>query len=327
MPANALVGMPLIKCWARTYLEHMRLLYTEIAQLRRRRRGCKDIWGVNRALGGEADVGVIVRGGGTFPSGLGPTGVRIQTAEGAPRKDLLDIPVGCGVGPVLRSPTIRLTAQHLCSDLNISVEQWGVEALGLICLETKNPVSQSEFTVNCAVVMLSDTHNVTLHDVENAVSAIVASMFWTGHVSPTHRPASLGLQFDPEVGTLQNTLADIPAPPFLLPGYATVTVVVKLARLEITGGLAVSITLILISGPLLRSPRGVQDDMDVPIDGGGILQAIWLYRSHPELERLLEEVENPTEENLRIAWMIRMQLFGVHSGRRTRHSGPVRGIL
>ncbi|KAJ6523739.1 hypothetical protein B0H19DRAFT_1085596 [Mycena capillaripes] len=39
----------------------------------------------------------------------------------------------------LRSSTFRLTTQYLCSDLNISVEPWGVEAFGLICLKTKSP--------------------------------------------------------------------------------------------------------------------------------------------------------------------------------------------
>ncbi|KAF7333175.1 hypothetical protein MVEN_02383300 [Mycena venus] len=46
------------------------------------------------------------------------------------------------------------------------------------------------------------------------------------------------------------------------------------------------------------------------IDGTGLLHAIWLYRNHPELEDLLEQVEHPTKDNLRDAGMVRTRLVG-----------------
>lgn len=71
--------------------------------------------------------------------------------------------------------------------------------------------------------------------------------------------------------------------------------------------------LILISSPLLLFPQGIRDDKDLPIDGTGLLQTIGLYRNHPELETLLEQVEHPTENNLRVAGMIRTRLVGTQS--------------
>jgi hypothetical protein len=41
----------------------------------------------------------------------------------------------------------------------------------------------------------------------------------------------------------------------------------------------------------------------------GILHAIWLYRNHPELEMLMEQVDHPTEANLREAGMVRTRLI------------------
>jgi hypothetical protein len=56
--------------------------------------------------------------------------------------------------------------------------------------------------------------------------------------------------------------------------------------------------------------KHVKDENDIPIDGTGILHAIWLYRNHPELETLLEQVEHPTDNNLREAGMVQTRLVG-----------------
>ncbi|KAJ7469680.1 hypothetical protein FB451DRAFT_1400506 [Mycena latifolia] len=178
----------------------------------------------------------------------------------------------------------------------------------------------------------SDTLNVTLHDVENALSVIVASMFWTlGHIPPTHR-AVAGDAFRGifRNGTLAtNSLNDVPKSPGLLPGNATVTEIYVAVRLElsivavpiqhhlpdiakfsvcqVSVGLAASMTLMVLS---LLLQRGSTHDQDLPVDGTGILHVIWLYRNHPELETLLEQAEHPTEDNLRAAGMVRTRLVG-----------------
>ncbi|KAJ7903208.1 hypothetical protein B0H13DRAFT_2335168 [Mycena leptocephala] len=96
-------------------------------------------------------------------------------------------------------------------------------------------------------------------------------------------------------------------PPFLLQGNATVTQISVEGRLDLSiialgAGLAASVTLLLLS--LSFSLSGARDDKEIPMDGIGILHAIWLYRNHPELERLMPHVENPTDNNLREAGMM-----------------------
>lgn len=62
-----------------------------------------------------------------------------------------------------------------------------------------------------------------------------------------------------------------------------------------------------VSLPLLCS-SGMNEDPS--INGTGILHAIWMYRNHPELQKMLEQVEHPTDENLRVAGMVRTRLVG-----------------
>lgn len=66
--------------------------------------------------------------------------------------------------------------------------------------------------------------------------------------------------------------------------------------------------LMLLSLPFSLFNVGAKKDSDLPIDGTGMLHAIWLYRNHPELETLLEHVEHPTDDNLRRAGMVRTRL-------------------
>jgi hypothetical protein len=54
--------------------------------------------------------------------------------------------------------------------------------------------------------------------------------------------------------------------------------------------------------------RGRIEDAELPIDGLGVLHAIWLYRNHPELETLIDQVEYPSTQNLREAGMVRVRL-------------------
>ncbi|KAJ7167874.1 hypothetical protein C8R46DRAFT_1350788 [Mycena filopes] len=138
--------------------------------------------------------------------------------------------------------------------------------------------------------------NVTLHDVENALSSVLASMFWTlGHISPT------------QIAVAAGSLSDIPPPKLLLgSGFVTedsIGIRLELSIVAVAGGLVVSIILMALVLPML-----LQRNYDLPIDGTGILHTIWLYRNHPELEMLLDQVEEPTVDNLRAAGMLRTRL-------------------
>ncbi|KAJ6450765.1 hypothetical protein C8R45DRAFT_1223984 [Mycena sanguinolenta] len=153
---------------------------------------------------------------------------------------------------------------------------------------------------------------LTLHDLENALSMVVASMFWTisntppipwyidAEIETVTIMASTNITYTPEIPTTS-------CPLLLLQGNTMVTEDLTRTRLDlsviaVSAGLVVSITLTLLSLP--------KADKDIPIDGTGILHVIWLYRNHPELNTLLEQVEHPTDKNLREAGMFRIRLMG-----------------
>ncbi|KAJ7662606.1 hypothetical protein DFH06DRAFT_1190436 [Mycena polygramma] len=149
--------------------------------------------------------------------------------------------------------------------------------------------------------------NVTLHDLENALGVLVASMFWTmAHFSPTLD--GLGSS------TEQTFIVDATVPPpVTMRGNGTVTEIVTQGRLDlniiaIAGGLVASIVLTLLAIPSLLPLRGAKEQ-NIPIDGTGFLHAIWLYRNNPELETLLPQAEHPTATNLREAGMVRARLI------------------
>ncbi|KAJ7265735.1 hypothetical protein C8J57DRAFT_1511496 [Mycena rebaudengoi] len=77
----------------------------------------------------------------------------------------------------------------------------------------------------------------------------------------------------------------------------------QLSIIAIAVGLVASTALLLLSLPTSVFRKGSKDDADIPIEGTGLLHAIWMYRNHAELEALLPQVDNPTTANLREAGM------------------------
>ncbi|KAF7378046.1 hypothetical protein MSAN_00228600 [Mycena sanguinolenta] len=134
--------------------------------------------------------------------------------------------------------------------------------------------------------------NITLHDFENSLSIIVASMFWTlTYIPPLDRDPTLVLS------------------PVRLQGGQAIAIQpsTELSIIAIVAGLGASIGLALLSLQFSRFHTN-RTQADTPINGTGFLQAIWLYRNHPELEILMDQVECPTEDNLRAAGMIPIRL-------------------
>ncbi|KAJ7100962.1 hypothetical protein B0H15DRAFT_796624 [Mycena belliarum] len=134
--------------------------------------------------------------------------------------------------------------------------------------------------------------NVTLHELENALSELIASMFWTlGHIAPAY-----GNQVDgpPILVDGRNmstfTIAEIPKLFTLVQGSSEVNQTVVMGRLDL------SITMTAVH------------DEDHQINGTGILHAIWMYRNHPELKVQLEQVDYPTDDSLRDAGMVSTRL-------------------
>ncbi|KAJ7485643.1 hypothetical protein FB451DRAFT_1392373 [Mycena latifolia] len=171
-------------------------------------------------------------------------------------------------------------------------------------------------------------NRVMLHDVENALSVVVASMFWTlGHIPPIHTyNVSVDHHSDSYNGL---SMVDQSAyGPVLLDGTATVQEIFVHTRLDlsiiaIASGLAVSVALLLVSLQFSHVRHNAGHERDVLIDGTGILHAIWMYRNHPELEALLEQVEFPTNENLRQAGKVKTRLVDGRLRKRTLSTGPL----
>ncbi|KAJ6549424.1 hypothetical protein DFH09DRAFT_1169263 [Mycena vulgaris] len=147
--------------------------------------------------------------------------------------------------------------------------------------------------------------NVALHELENALSVVVSSMFWTvGHIPPTQGQIARSSDKVRKFWTIE----EVSNPLLLLPGSATVEKISTQARLDLSAGLVASVALLVLSLSSSLFNGSAKKDSDLSIDGTGILHAIWLYRNHPELETLLEHVEHPTHDNLRQAGMVRTRL-------------------
>ncbi|KAJ7762998.1 hypothetical protein B0H16DRAFT_1883880 [Mycena metata] len=160
---------------------------------------------------------------------------------------------------------------------------------------------------------INDTpSSVMLHDLENTLGEVVAAMFWTlGNILPTSGYLDVGSITAYEsngtlIPALPTRIGPSITPPTFLRGNAIVTEIQTRVRLDlsiiaIAAGLTASITLALLSFPpviLNKTPQ-----KEIPLDGAGMLHTIWLYRNSPELETELEQVEHPTNENLRQAGM------------------------
>ncbi|KAJ7193131.1 hypothetical protein GGX14DRAFT_593206 [Mycena pura] len=137
---------------------------------------------------------------------------------------------------------------------------------------------------------------IYLHDIENALSNLVASIFWAGgNVHPS--PLAIQGQFGSD--NLPNLSA----------GNATVKQVVLAARLDmslpaVSIGLAGSIILLILIGWIsIGTNRS-----NLPLAHLGLLQIIWIFEHHPELHEILEQVDDPTDDNLRSAGLINVCL-------------------
>ncbi|KAJ7922451.1 hypothetical protein B0H13DRAFT_1865824 [Mycena leptocephala] len=164
----------------------------------------------------------------------------------------------------------------------------------------------------------SGPKNITLHELENQLSNLLASAFWTCHISP---PPQYALDAVPE-----ETVA-LPFGVTLLKGNAMVTETLvrarlnanvweKLSMIAVVGGLSASTLTLLLSLQFSAIYQTKNNKENILIDGRGILHYIWLYRNHPELKTLLEQVEYPSDPVLRDAGRVRTTLAGSVVARR-----------
>ncbi|KAJ7085072.1 hypothetical protein C8R44DRAFT_903058 [Mycena epipterygia] len=147
-----------------------------------------------------------------------------------------------------------------------------------------------------------------LHDIENALSNLVASVFWTaGHVRPFSLTMESGFQNNSQ--SVASITANIQKPPSLITGNTTVSHTVAAARLDmnpvaVSLGLGASCLLLLLA---IAFSAGTQNPK-TSLNGLGLLQIIWVLHHHPYLSDILEHVEDPTDYNLREAGLVKLRM-------------------
>ncbi|KAJ7203832.1 hypothetical protein GGX14DRAFT_569876 [Mycena pura] len=142
---------------------------------------------------------------------------------------------------------------------------------------------------------------LTLHDIENALSELVATLFWIiGHLEPDQ----LEMRYS---GTVQaGSLGAELVPPLLTPGNTQVPQYILLAQLEmsliaVSIGLGTSVLLFAIAITYCFSPSAD------PVAGTGPLHVIWMCKNRPTLFESLPQVSDPTDFKLRTAALIPIQ--------------------
>ncbi|KAJ6617301.1 hypothetical protein B0H10DRAFT_1948386 [Mycena sp. CBHHK59/15] len=161
---------------------------------------------------------------------------------------------------------------------------------------------------------------LTVHDIENAISSLVASFI--GYVSFIYMCLVafsvliilLAGHIVPETVAKFEAAGRPILPPILTTGIATVKELKSSARLDVSIGLATSIILFLLAIPFFRDPGA--SGPRISVDGTGLLQTIWMFRNHPKLKELLPQVDHPTDRNLRAAGMVRV---GLSEGKARRY--------
>ncbi|KAJ7767682.1 hypothetical protein B0H16DRAFT_1882409 [Mycena metata] len=146
-----------------------------------------------------------------------------------------------------------------------------------------------------------------LHNIENAVANLAASMFWTaGRIHPTSLDLA-DLRLGEAFGTAQ--FSGQLQPPELSTGISTVEHGATVARIDISLvaasiGLAAAIALLCL---VFVFPSGKRQSR-THLDNLGFLQIIWVFQHHPEFSEILEQVEVPTDDHLRFAGLSQVRL-------------------
>ncbi|KAK7018990.1 hypothetical protein R3P38DRAFT_2979971 [Favolaschia claudopus] len=218
---------------------------------------------------------------------------------------------------------------NFTSSGNPFLDLWGLwytfippSDVGLLSLQDDHRLSLADFQLNQMLNLFSPTdrpENVSLHIFENSLSAVIASMFWALGNIPAFHGFMLGSSGNGTttiidqvpVEGIPSNLQYIFQRPYLIPGKISVTTFTLKARLNLSiiaviSGFIASILLLLLSLPSSLFSR--RNETGASLDGMGFLHSIWLYRNHRELETLLVQVDDPTQDNLRAAGMVKTAL-------------------
>ncbi|KAJ7901395.1 hypothetical protein B0H13DRAFT_1883072 [Mycena leptocephala] len=96
----------------------------------------------------------------------------------------------------------------------------------------------------------------------------------------------------------------------LASGNTIVKQSISAARLDVSIGLGASTLLLILAITFSASTRISKSCLN----SLGLLQIIWVFEHHPELSGILEQVENPTDFNLRVAGLVKVRLSDAQLG-------------
>ncbi|KAJ7916393.1 hypothetical protein B0H13DRAFT_1871282 [Mycena leptocephala] len=154
---------------------------------------------------------------------------------------------------------------------------------------------------------------VALHEIENALSALAATILWTaGHIVPD----PLGLKY-PEIFS-DGVIMINNVRPNLQQRSTVVQTVTPASRLNISAGLGTSIIIfiLVISSGVISRPSGTFPN------NTGLLQFLWFFHKHPQLSETLTQVVDPTDLNIRVAGLVPIQGWrGVSSVQQSSYVG------
>ncbi|KAF7375766.1 hypothetical protein MSAN_00466200 [Mycena sanguinolenta] len=166
--------------------------------------------------------------------------------------------------------------------------------------------------------ILASNRTLYLHEIENALSKLISSVFWmAGHIRPP--PLTMKYGFANASLSFANSLLvpmslNLQKPPLLEQQNITLSYTMPAGRLDLNP-LAVSIglgaSLMLLA--LAITVYGTSDIRTPPssLKSMGVLQTIWVFRHHPELSEILDDMEDPTDHGLRAAGMVKVRLLDV----------------
>ncbi|KAJ7875789.1 hypothetical protein B0H13DRAFT_1893953 [Mycena leptocephala] len=170
------------------------------------------------------------------------------------------------------------------------------------------PAGNLDFTPQNSTLLgdnLSSSQQVQvleLHDIENALSSLLAMVFWTG----TH------IEFNPGYIHRNPLFGDPGIIPILTSGNTTILQQeashVQLNK-QIYGdsgygwSCGFNHPTFSLCGTFLLNSRG----LELSVDGAGLLDSIWVWRQHQLSSNSLNNVQQPTEINLRTKGLIPLQ--------------------
>ncbi|KAJ6475437.1 hypothetical protein C8R45DRAFT_1159470 [Mycena sanguinolenta] len=139
-----------------------------------------------------------------------------------------------------------------------------------------------------------------LHDIENALSILIATLFWTG----SH------IQLDPLYMkySAPSYSGGVTQPPVLPSGSTTVEQEIARVRLN--------------SSILAKKSKE-----DVRAKGLGLLQSIWFWRYHPELSALMRDIKQPGDTALREAGLFPVNLWTIKQHQRKAPATQIDSLL